>query len=50
MTYVDASQRQKVMNSKIESKYSNQVLELVDLLEGVKDIGCKWDPKEKENS
>ena len=35
------------MNVEMESMYSNQVWELVDLPEGVKPIGCKWVYKRK---
>jgi hypothetical protein len=30
------------MESKIESKHDNQVWNLVDLIDGVRPIGCKW--------
>ena len=35
------------MNLEMDSMYSNQVWELVDLPEGVKPIGCKWIYKRK---
>ena len=35
------------MNLEIESMYSNSVLELVDQLDGIKPIGCKWIYKRK---
>ena len=38
------------MNLEIESIYSNQVWELVDLPEGVKPIGCKWIYKKKRGT
>ena len=34
----------------MESMYSNYVWELVDLLEGVKPIGCKWIYKRKRGA
>ena len=44
---VDSSLWIKAMNVEMESMYSNQVWELVDLPEGVKPIGCKWVYKRK---
>ena len=38
----DATLWQKIMNTEIESMYSNQVWSLVDPSDGVKPIGCKW--------
>ena len=38
---------QKIMNTEMESMYSNQVWTLVDLAVGVKPIGCKWIYKRK---
>ena len=35
------------MNTEIEAMYSNQVWSLVDPLDGVKPIGCKWIYKRK---
>ena len=37
----------KVMESEIESMYTNQVWNLVDPPEGIKPIGCKWVYKRK---
>ena len=34
----------------MDSMYSNQVWELVDLPEGVKPIGCKWIYKRKRGA
>ena len=38
----DATLWQKIMNTKMESMYSNQVWSLIDAPDGVKPIGCKW--------
>ena len=38
------------MKAEIESMYSNQVWELVDLPPNVHPIGCKWIYKKKRNS
>ena len=38
------------MNLEMDSMYSNQVWELVDLPEGVKPIGCKWIYKRKRGA
>lgn len=46
---VDAHHCQKVMEAKIESMYSNQVLELVEALKGIKPIGCKQVYKRKRS-
>ena len=35
------------MKSEMDSMYTNQVWTLVDLLEGIKPIGCKWIFKKK---
>ena len=35
------------MNQEMESMYSNKVWELVEALNGVKPIGCKWIYKSK---
>ena len=35
------------MNSEMDSMYTNQVWTLVDLLKGIKSIGCKWIFKKK---
>ena len=42
MKYVDSKAWQQAMDLEMDSMYSNQVKELVDLPEGVKPIGCKW--------
>lgn len=36
------------MNSEIKSMYSNQIWKLINLLEGVKPIACKWFYKRKK--
>ena len=43
----DATLWQKVMNTEMESMYSNQVWTLIDPAVGVKLIGCKWIYKRK---
>ncbi|TYK05909.1 gag/pol protein [Cucumis melo var. makuwa] len=50
MNYVDKDQWAKAMDLEMESMYFNSVWELVDLLEGVKPIGCKWIYKRKRDS
>ena len=40
----------KAMNLKMESIYSNSVLDLVDQSDGVKPIGCKWIYKRKKRA
>ena len=47
MKDVDSKAWQQAMNLEMDSMYSNQVWELVDLPEGVKPIGCKWIYKRK---
>ena len=42
MNSSDSKRWLEVMKSKMESMYQNKVLTLVDPLEGVKPIGCKW--------
>ncbi|KAL2505491.1 cysteine-rich RLK (RECEPTOR-like protein kinase) 8 [Abeliophyllum distichum] len=44
---VDADLWRLAMNTEMESMYSNQVWELVDVLKGIKPIGCKWVYKRK---
>ena len=43
----DAELWQKAMQSEMESMYSNQVWNLVEPLDGIKPIGCKWIYKKK---
>ena len=43
----DATLWQMTMNIEMESMYSNKVWSLVDPLDGVKPIGCKWIYKRK---
>ncbi|KAL4035917.1 hypothetical protein IC575_004627 [Cucumis melo] len=50
MNDVDKDQWVKAMDLEMESMYFNSVWELVDLLEGVKPIGCKWIYKRKRDS
>ena len=50
MKDVDSKAWQQAMDLEIDSMYSNQVWELVDLLEGVKPIGCKWIYKRKRGA
>ncbi|KAL5583076.1 hypothetical protein UlMin_015518 [Ulmus minor] len=47
MKDVDSKAWQQAMDLEMDSMYSNQVWELVDLPEGVKPIGCKWIYKRK---
>ncbi|WKA05324.1 hypothetical protein VitviT2T_023298 [Vitis vinifera] len=47
MDDVDREKWQEAMKLEIESMYSNSVWELIDLLEGIKPIGCKWIYKRK---
>ncbi|KAL5579853.1 hypothetical protein UlMin_012295 [Ulmus minor] len=42
MKDVDSKAWQQTMDLEMDSMYSNQVWELVDLPKGVKPIGCKW--------
>ena len=44
---VDTNIWKKAMNIEMESLGSNKVWLLVDLPEGIKDIGCKWVYKRK---
>ena len=50
MKDVDSKAWQQAMNLEMDSMYSNQVWELVDLPEGVKPIGCKWIYKRKRGA
>ena len=47
---VDSIAWQQTMDLDIDSMYSNQVWELVDLPEGVKPIRCKWIYKRKRGA
>ena len=47
MSDVDAHFWQKTMEVQLESMHSNQVQELVEALEGIKPIRCKWVYKRK---
>ncbi|KAA0041736.1 hypothetical protein E5676_scaffold95G00020 [Cucumis melo var. makuwa] len=49
MNYVNKDQWVKAIDLEMESIYFNSVLELVDLPEGVKPIGCKWIYKRKRD-
>ena len=46
----DAELWQKVMKSEMQSMYSNQVWDLMEPLEGIKPIGCKWIYKKKRGA
>ena len=50
MKHVDSKAWQQVMDLEMDSMYSNQVWELVDLPEGVKPIGCKQIYKRKRGA
>ena len=50
MKDVDSKAWQEGMNLEMESMYSNKIWELMDLLEGVKPIGCKWIYKRKRGA
>ena len=50
MDGVDQEKLQEAMKLEMESMYSNSVWELIDLLEGVKPIGCKWINKRKRGT
>ena len=39
--------KSKVMKSKLDSMYSNQVWDLVKAFNGIKTVGCKWVYKRK---
>ena len=39
--------KSKVMKSKLDSMYSNQVWDLVKAFNGIKPVGCKWVYKRK---
>ena len=41
---------QKAMKSEMQSMYSNQVWDLMEPLEGIKPIGCKWIYKKKKGA
>ncbi|KAL8097745.1 hypothetical protein AgCh_030751 [Apium graveolens] len=47
MNSSDSKRWLEAMKSEMESMYQNKVLTLVDPLEGVKPIGCKWVFKKK---
>ena len=47
MNDIDAHHWVKVMKSKLDSMYSNQVWDLVKAPNGIKPIGCKWVYKRK---
>ena len=47
MSSVDSEKWHSAMKSEMESMYTNQVRTLVQALEGVKPIGCKWVYKRK---
>ena len=46
----DADFWQKVMKFEMQSMYSNQVWDLMEPLEGIKPIGCKWIYKKKRGA
>ena len=46
----DADLLQKVLKSKVQSMYSNQVWDLMEPPEGIKPIGCKWIYKKKSGA
>ena len=46
----DANIWQKAMKSEMQSMYSNQVWDLMEPLEGIKPIGCKWIYKKKRGA
>src|ERR1700734_3289477 len=50
VTDVDSCLWKTAMKAEMESMYSNQVWELVDLPPNVRPIGCKWIYKRKRNS
>ena len=50
VTDVDSCLWQTAMKAEMESMYSNQVWDLVDLPPNVRPIGCKWIYKRKRNS
>ena len=50
MKDVDSKAWQQAMNLEMDSMYSNQVWEVVDLPEGVKPIGWKWIYKRKRGA
>ena len=47
MTDKDVENWKRAMESEMDSMYTNQVWTLVDKLEGIKPIGCKWVYKRK---
>ncbi|KAA0062799.1 gag/pol protein [Cucumis melo var. makuwa] len=47
---VDKDEWIKAMNLELESMYFNSVWDLVDQLDGVKPIGCKWSYKRKRGA
>ena len=47
MNDIDAHHWVKAMKSKLDSMYSNQVWDLVKVLNGIKPVGCKWVYKRK---
>ena len=50
MKDIDSKAWQQAMDLEMDSMYSNQVWELVDLPKGVKPIGCKWIYKRKRGA
>ena len=44
---IDSGKWQEAINSEMDSMYSNKVCNLVDALEGIVPIGCKWIFKKK---
>ena len=47
MKDIDAHHWVKAMKSELDSMYSNQVWDLVKVLNGIKHVGCKWVYKRK---
>ena len=47
MNDIDAHHWVQAMKSKLDSMYSNQVLDLVKAPNGIKSVGCKWVYKRK---
>ena len=50
MKDVDSKAWQQAMNLEMDSMYSNQVWEVLDLFEGVKPIGCKQNYNRKRGA
>ena len=47
MNDIDAHHWVQAMKSKLDSMYSNQVLDLIKAPNGIKSVGCKWVYKRK---